>query len=111
MTHTNAEPSAQARAGAAPRSTTVSIHIPAPLRDDAGGAAELSLSATSVRAALLQLERHHPSLYRSVCDETGAVRRHVNLFVNLANVRDRHGLDTALAPGDIVTILPAVSGG
>ena len=52
-----------------------------------------------------------PSLYRSVCDETGAVRRHVNLFVNTSHVRDREGLDTALAPGDVVTILPAVSGG
>jgi molybdopterin converting factor small subunit len=111
MSHSNAEPPARAPAAAARRSTRVTIRVPAPLRDYAGGAAELSLPATSVRAALLQLERHHPSLYRSVCDETGALRRHVNLFVNLANVRDRHGLDTALAPGDIVTILPAVSGG
>ncbi len=111
MTHSNAEPPARASAAAAHRSTSVTIRVPAPLREYAGGAAELSLPATSVRAALEQLERHHPSLYRSVCDETGALRRHVNLFVNLANVRDRHGLDTALAPGDIVTILPAVSGG
>ncbi|MDH3292286.1 MAG: MoaD/ThiS family protein [Gemmatimonadota bacterium] len=111
MKHLNAEPSAPAAGAATTELTTISIRIPAPLRDYAGGAAELSLPATSVRAALAQLERHHPSLYRSVCDETGAVRRHVNLFVNLAHVRDRHGLDTALAPGDILTILPAVSGG
>jgi molybdopterin converting factor small subunit len=39
------------------------------------------------------------------------VRRHVNVFVNKSNVREREGLDTALAPGDVVTILPAVSGG
>jgi len=64
-----------------------------------------------VRAALEHIEQRHPALYRSVCDETGTVRRHVNLFVNTANVRDREGLDTALAPGDVVTILPAVSGG
>jgi molybdopterin converting factor small subunit len=60
---------------------------------------------------LEDLERIHPGLYRSVCDETGAVRRHVNLFVNELHMRDRDGLDTALAPGDKVTILPAVSGG
>ena len=36
---------------------------------------------------------------------------HVNLFVNSANVRDREGLDTPLAPGDVLTIVPAVSGG
>ena len=62
-------------------------------------------------AALDELERRHPALHRSICDETGAVRRHVNLFVNTSHVRDRDGLDTALAPGDVVTILPAVSGG
>lgn len=69
------------------------------------------MSAPSVRAALEQLERSHPALYRSVCDETGSVRRHVNLFVNTCDVRDREGLDTVLVPGNVVTILPAVSGG
>jgi len=39
------------------------------------------------------------------------VRRHVNLFVNTSHVRDREGLDTALVPGDVVWIIPAVSGG
>jgi len=93
------------------RSTTITIHVPAALRACCEGASELSLSAPSVRDALVQLERRHPSLYRSICDETGKVRRHVNLFVNTSNVRDRDGLDTALVPGDVVTILPAVSGG
>ena len=90
---------------------TVTIRVPEPLRASCGGAAELSSSAASVRAVLAELERSHPALYRCVCDETGAVRRHLGLFVNRTHVRDRHGLDTALAPGDIVTILPAVSGG
>ena len=90
---------------------TVTIRVPGPLRDYCEGASELLLSAPSVRAALAQLESRHPSLYRSVCDETGAVRRHIGLFVNTSHVRDREGLDTALVPGDVVTILPAVSGG
>ena len=89
----------------------VTIRVPGVLRPCCQGAAELALSAPSVRAALEQIERSHPALYRSICDETGAVRRHVNLFVNTAHVRDREGLDTALAPGDVLTILPAVSGG
>ncbi len=93
------------------RDATIRIHVPAMLRDYCQGASELSLSAASVRAALEQLERRHPSLYGSVCDETGAVRRHVNLFVNTSNVRDREGLETALVPGDVLTIVPAVSGG
>jgi molybdopterin converting factor small subunit len=89
----------------------ITIHVPAVLRPSCGGTSELSLSATSVRAALEQIERLHPALYRCICDETGSVRRHVNLFVNTSHVRDREGLDTALMPGDAITILPAVSGG
>lgn len=89
----------------------VTVHIPSPLRACCGGAAQLFLSAANVRAALEEIEKSQPSLYRSVCDETGAVRRHVNLFVNMDHVRDRDGLDTALAAGDVLTIMPAVSGG
>jgi sulfur-carrier protein len=90
---------------------TVKIHVPTVLRASTGGASELLVSATSVRAVLDELERSHPALHRSICDETGAVRRHVNLFVNASHVRDLQGLDTALVPGDVLTILPAVSGG
>lgn len=90
---------------------TVKIQIPGPLREYCNGASELPLSAPSVRAALEELELHHPALYRNVCDETGAVRRHIGLFVNTDHMRDREGLDTPLVPGDVVTILPAVSGG
>ena len=93
------------------REPTIKIHVPGPLRDYCGGARELMLPASSVRLALEELERRHPSLYRNVCDETGAVRRHVNVFVNTSHIRDREGLDSLLVPGDVVTILPAISGG
>ena len=89
----------------------ITIHVPAVLRHCCKGASKLFLSAPSVRAALDQLEQTYPSLHRSVCDETGRVRRHVNLFVNTSNVRDGDGVDTVLMPGDAITILPAVSGG
>jgi sulfur-carrier protein len=90
---------------------SISIHIPSPLRPECGGASEICLSAATVRAALAQLEQSHPALYRSVCDETGAVRRHVNLFVNDDFLHQREGLDTVLSSGDVLTIMPAVSGG
>ena len=90
---------------------SVTIHMPSMLRVYCGGASTLSLSAPTVREALQWLETNQPALYRCVCDETGAVRRHVNLFVNSYNIRDYEGLDMSLKPGDILTILPAVSGG
>ena len=90
---------------------TITIHVPGPLRTYCAGAAQLSISAGTVRAALEDLQRNQAALYRNVCDETGSVRRHLNVFVNSDNVRDLNGLDTTLTPGDVVTILPAVSGG
>jgi molybdopterin converting factor small subunit len=93
------------------RSNTVTIHVPRELRTYCKGASGLMLSAPSVRAVLDELERQYPLLYRSICDDTGAVRRHVNVFVNTDHMRDRDGLDTALVPGDEISILPAVSGG
>ena len=90
---------------------TITIHVPGALRDYCAGAAQLSISARTVRAALEDLRRSQSSLYSNLCDETGTVRRHLNVFVNSDNVRDLDGVDTTLTPGDVVTILPAVSGG
>lgn len=94
-----------------PPAPTVTIHVLGALRVYCGGASQLSIPAHTVRAALEQLERSQAPLYRNICDETGAVRRHLNVFVNSENVRDLDGVDTTLAPGDVVTVLPAVSGG
>lgn len=85
------------------------VRIPMQLRDCCGGAAELDLPASTVRLALAELERCQPSLYRKLCDETGAVRGHVNLYLNEFHVRDQNELETLLVPGDILTIQPAVS--
>ena len=90
---------------------TITIHVPGQLRTYCAGASQLSISALTVRAALEDLARSQSALYRNVCDETGALRRHLNVFVNSDNVRDLNGVDTPLAPGDELTILPAVSGG
>jgi molybdopterin synthase sulfur carrier subunit len=89
----------------------ITIHVFGQLREYCAGAAELSLSARTVRALLEQLERDEPLLYRNLCDETGKVRRHLNVFVNNENARYLGGVDTTLAAGDVVTFLPAVSGG
>lgn len=86
------------------------MHLPGELRAH-GDNAPLMVSATSVRAALEQLAQSHPSLYRGVCHENGVVRPHINVFVNTTHMRERQGLDTALVSGDVIWILPAVSGG
>lgn len=69
------------------------------------------MSAHTVHSLLREMERTQPGLYRNICDETGQVRRHLNVFVNSDHVRDLQGLHTNLRTGDVVTFLPAVSGG
>ena len=92
-------------------SPSIIVHVPGPLRSYCGGVDQLSISANTVRAALEELSRSQAALYGNICDETGAVRRHLNVFVNADNVRDLDGIDTTLAAGDVLTVLPAVSGG
>jgi molybdopterin converting factor small subunit len=78
----------------------------APLRDG-----ELFVLARDVRELLAELARQHPEVHVRVCDERGEPRPHINVFVNDDHVRARAGLETPLTAGDLVTILPAVSGG
>ena len=94
----------------------IRVTLPQELRSLCGGhaqspPAELCLVAHDVRELLAQLARQHPQVHVRVCDERGEPRPHINVFVNDDHVRARAGLDTPLAAGDLVTILPAVSGG
>jgi molybdopterin synthase sulfur carrier subunit len=72
---------------------------------------EICLRARDVRDALEELARQYPQVHVRVCDERGEPRRHIHVFVNDDHVRARAGLDTPLAAGDTISILPAVSGG
>lgn len=90
---------------------TVTINVPSPLRRYSDGRSRLEVSAADVRMSLTTLRESYPALYRSVCDETGAIRRHVNVFVNDDNVKSLGGLDASLGEGDEVSIIHAVSGG
>ena len=90
---------------------TITVRIPRQLRDTIGGAADLAVGAETIAAALNVIEAQHPQLYRGICEETGMLRRHINVFVNKSLVRAPEGLTTPLSPGDVITIMPAVSGG
>lgn len=94
----------------------VRVLVPTALRSLFGGRAalqpaEISLCARDVRDLLAELSRQHPQVHVRLCDERGEPRPHINVFVNNDHVRARAGLDTPLTAGDIVYILPAVSGG
>ena len=89
----------------------ITLQVPGVLRIHSDGASRLAVSAPDVRGVLVELEQRFPGLHRNLCDETGKVRPHLNVYVNSEDVRFLNGLDTRLAAGDVVIILPAVSGG
>jgi sulfur-carrier protein len=71
------------------------------------GAAEIPLDAPSVGELLRALERHEPALSGWILDERGAIRRHINVFVNGEAGRE----ETPVQSDDRVDVLPAISGG
>ncbi len=89
----------------------IELTIPQALRSFCGGRSEVQLRAHDVRSLLAELARQHHDVWVRLCDERGDPRPHINVFVNDDHVRARDGLDTGLTAGDVVTILPAVSGG
>jgi len=90
---------------------SVRVRIPTPLRSATDGAAELNLDALNVEAVLSELETRYPAIRGRLRDESGALRRFVNLYVNGEDVRFKHGLETSLQAGDELSIIPAVAGG
>ena len=91
----------------------VRFFVPGPLREFAGGQAQITLASSprTLKDALDALAREYPGVTRRVLDERGEVRPHVNLFVGGECVRFAEGLETPLAESCEVAILPAVSGG
>lgn len=93
----------------------VRIVLPAVLRELADGAGEVTVpvtgEATSLRMVLDAAVVTRPRLGARIRDETGAFRRHVNVFVDGQDVRSLGGLDCQVGPEAVVHILPSVAGG
>ncbi|HET6917167.1 MAG TPA: ubiquitin-like small modifier protein 1 [Acidimicrobiales bacterium] len=89
----------------------VTVRIPTQLRPLAGGNSEVSVEATTVAEALKALEAAHPGFHDRLFDDAGKLRRFVNVFVADEDIRFLDGVDTAVAEGSTVSIVPAVAGG
>jgi molybdopterin synthase sulfur carrier subunit len=90
---------------------SVPIRIPTTLRTLTGGASEVTVEGSTVREVLDALDAAHPGFKDRLIDEEGALRRFVNVFVADDDVRFMEGLDTPVADGQTVSIIPAVAGG
>ncbi|MBI3873158.1 MAG: MoaD/ThiS family protein [candidate division Zixibacteria bacterium] len=89
----------------------ITLRLPRPLWQYAQGEKEIRLTAESLREALARFREQHPQAYERMITEGGELRTHVNIFVNRDLVRVLDGPQAQLKPGDVVTIIPAISGG
>jgi molybdopterin converting factor small subunit len=90
---------------------SATVRIPTILRTYTGGSSEVSADGSTLTELLNSLEANHPGLKARVLDETGSLRRFVNIYVGDEDVRFIGGVDAPVENGAKVSIIPAVAGG
>jgi len=89
----------------------VLVRVPTPLRKLTGGKEEVEAGGDTVAAMIEDLEKNYPGIKARLCDDAGAVRRFVNIYVNQEDIRTLGQIETKLSDGDKVSIVPAIAGG
>jgi sulfur-carrier protein len=89
----------------------IKVRIPTPLRPLTKGQGEVETTAGSVLDMIEALNTAHPGIKDRLCDDTGELRRFVNIYVNEEDIRFLKGKETSLKDGDEVSIVPAIAGG
>ncbi|MGH2694057.1 MAG: ubiquitin-like small modifier protein 1 [Actinomycetota bacterium] len=90
---------------------SVKVKIPTQLRSLTDGASELDAAGTTVSELIENLENRHPGLKERLVDDSGQLRRFVNVYLNDEDVRFLDGISTEVPEGARVSIIPAVAGG
>jgi molybdopterin synthase sulfur carrier subunit len=89
----------------------VVVRIPTPFRAMTKGAAEVPVEANNIGDVIVDLERQFPGLRDRILEESGEIRRFINIYVNQEDIRFLDGEQTSLKSGDEVAIVPAIAGG
>ncbi|MSP63261.1 MAG: MoaD/ThiS family protein [Myxococcales bacterium] len=87
------------------------VRIPTSLRKLTKGQEEVKAEGATVGAILADLEVNFPGLRERICDDSGALRRFVNIFANDEDIRFLQNLDTPVKESDELSIVPAIAGG
>lgn len=90
---------------------SVKVRIPTPLQKLTEGRGEVEIAAKNVKELLEALEAKHPGIKARLCDDSGRVRRFVNIYLNEEDIRFLKQEATSLKDGDEVSIVPAIAGG
>ena len=87
------------------------VRIPTPLRKLTQGAEEVSAQGKNIGELIADLEKNYPGIKDRICDDKGAVRRFVNIFVKDEDIRFLKNLETPISDSDEISIVPAIAGG
>ncbi|MEV6282648.1 ubiquitin-like small modifier protein 1 [Kribbella sp. NPDC051770] len=90
---------------------SVSVRVPTILRPYTQGASEVSVEGSTLSEVLESLDASYPGIKGRVLDDSGELRRFVNVYVDNDDVRFAEGLQTSIKDGGQVSIIPAVAGG
>src|ERR1039458_7812046 len=86
------------------------VRIPTPLRKLTNNEELVEVNATTIGAAIAELQTRFPGIKERLLDDAGAIRRFVNVYVNEEDIRFLQNQETALKDGDEVSIIPAIAG-
>ncbi len=87
------------------------VRIPTPLRKLTNNEEVVEVKAATIGEAFAELQSRYPGIRERLLDDTGAVRRFVNVYVNEEDIRFLQNQQTALKDGDEISIIPAIAGG
>jgi len=90
---------------------STTVRVPTQLRVLTGGAGEVTADGSTVGEVLKALDVAYPGMAERLFDDSGKLRRFVNVFVADEDIRFLDGLETGVAAGAVVSIVPAVAGG
>jgi len=90
---------------------SVTVRVPSALRKLTNGQAELAGDGSTVRELLVDVGEANPGLLDRITGDDGEIRQFLNVFVNGSDIRFEDDLDTAVASGDEVSIVPSIAGG
>ena len=90
---------------------SVKVRVPTPLRKFTQGVDEVNAQGANIKSVVEDLDKNYPGIKERICDETGKIRRFVNVYVNGDDIRFLQNLETSLKEGDNISIVPAIAGG
>ncbi len=90
---------------------SATVRIPTPLRKLTNNEEIVEVSGTTVEAVMTELQSRYPGIKERLLDESGAVRRFVNVYVNEEDIRFLQNQQTPIKSGDEISIIPAIAGG